>query len=60
MAEERNAYVNLTAKPDEKKQLGRPRRRWEYTLKYTRVITCDGRENFGLLWLRIGSHSGLL
>jgi hypothetical protein len=42
MGEERNAYVNLTAKPEGKKQLRRPRRRWKYTLKYT-LMKCDAR-----------------
>jgi hypothetical protein len=33
MGEKRNAYGNLVAKPDGKRLLGRPKRRWAYNIK---------------------------
>jgi hypothetical protein len=33
MGEKRNAYRILVGKPEEKKPLGRPRRRWEYNIR---------------------------
>jgi hypothetical protein len=33
MGEKRNAYRNLAGKPEEKRQPGRPRRKWEDDIK---------------------------
>jgi hypothetical protein len=45
MGEKRNAYRILAGKPEGKRQLGRPRRRWVDTIKM------DLREIQGLLYL---------
>jgi hypothetical protein len=50
MGEGRGVYMVLVGKPEGKRPLGRPRRRWEDKL--------DLRTGFG--WLRIGSNGGLL
>jgi hypothetical protein len=43
MGERRNAYRILVGQPEEKKPLGRPRRRWLNSIKIDlRVIGCDG------------------
>jgi hypothetical protein len=61
MAEERKLYKVLVGKPEGKRQLGRPRRRWEDGIRI------DHRENglgggvwIGFDWLRIGTGGGLL
>jgi hypothetical protein len=50
--EEINAYRILVGKPEGKRPLGRPRRRWVYNIKinlrHDEVWT-------GLVWLRIGT-----
>jgi hypothetical protein len=48
-----NAYRILVGKPEGKRPLGRPRRRWMDNIKM------DLRE-IGLIWLRIGTSGGLL
>jgi hypothetical protein len=53
MEEERKVYKVLVGKPERKRPLGRPRRRWEAG---TRM---DLRE-IGFDWLRIGTCGGLL
>jgi hypothetical protein len=59
MGEERNVYRVLVAKPEGKRPLGRPRRRWEDGMKMVlREIgwgVCSG-----FTWLRIGTVGGLL
>jgi hypothetical protein len=50
MGETRNAYRILVEKPEGKRPLGRPRRRWVDNIKM------DLRSN----WLRIGTSGGLL
>jgi hypothetical protein len=41
--EKRNAYRILVGKPEGKRPLGRPRRRWVYNIKMDlREIGCDG------------------
>jgi hypothetical protein len=48
-------------KPDGKKPLGRPRRRWVDNIKMDlREIGWDGMAWIGLIWLRIGTNGGLL
>jgi hypothetical protein len=59
MGEERKVYKVLVAKPEGKRPLGRPRRRWE------NGIRMDLREIglgdvIGFDWLRTGTGGGLL
>jgi hypothetical protein len=59
MGEGRNVYRVLMGKPEAKRPLGRPRRRWEFGIKM------DLREIgwgvwSGFTWLRIGTGGGLL
>jgi hypothetical protein len=59
MVEERKVYKVLVGNPEEKRPLGRPRRRWE-----DRIRT-DLREIglgvwIGFDWLRTGTGGGLL
>jgi hypothetical protein len=59
MGETRNAYRILVGKPEGKRPLGRPRRRWVDNIKTDlEEIGCDGRA--GSNWLRIGTSGGLL
>jgi hypothetical protein len=59
MGEGRGVYRVLVGRPEGKRPLGRPRRRWEDNIKldFWRQESM-GRTGFG--WLRIGSRSGLL
>jgi hypothetical protein len=52
MGETRNEYRILVGKPEGKRPLGRPRRRWVDNIK------TDLRER--LIWLRIGTSGMLL
>jgi hypothetical protein len=59
MGEKRSAYRILVVKPEGKRLLGRPRRRWEDNISMDRseigwVVWT------GLIWLRIGTSKGLL
>jgi hypothetical protein len=59
MGEERKVYKVLVGKPEGKKPLGRPRRRWEDGIRM------DLRETglevwIGFDWLRTGTGGGLL
>jgi hypothetical protein len=48
-------------KPEGKRPLGRPRRRWEDNIRmYSREIGWGGVVWTGLMWLRIGTSGGLL
>jgi hypothetical protein len=51
IVETRNAYEILVEKPEEKRPLGRLRRKWERE---------DGIIWTGSIWLRIGTSGGLL
>jgi hypothetical protein len=51
MEEKRNAYRVLVRKPVGKRPLGRPRRRWEDSIK----VDIKGT---GVIWLTIGTKSG--
>jgi hypothetical protein len=47
-------------KPEGKRPLGRPRRRWVDNIKMVlREIGLDGMDWIGLVWLRIGTSGGL-
>jgi hypothetical protein len=56
MGEGRDVYRVLVGRPEGKRPLGRPRRRWEDKIKLD--LREIGRTGFS--WLRIGSGSGLL
>jgi hypothetical protein len=57
MGGERNAYRLLVGKPEGKRQLGRPRRRWT---DITMNPIYEGVVWTGLIWLRTGTCGGLL
>ena len=45
MEQFRNAYIVLVGKPESKRPLGRPRRRWEDNIKMDlREVGCDPRD----------------
>jgi hypothetical protein len=49
MGEKMNAYRILVGKPEGKRPLGRPRRRWVNNIKRDlREIKCDGMDWIGL------------
>jgi len=54
MGKGRGAYRVLVGKPEGKRPLWRPRRRWEDNIKWEGVV------GTGWSWLRIGSGSGHL
>jgi hypothetical protein len=55
----RNAYRLLVAKPEGKRPLGRPRRRWVDNIRWI-LKRWDGVMWTGLVWLRIGIGGELL
>jgi hypothetical protein len=59
MGEGRNVYTVLVGKPEGKRPLERPRRRWEYGIKMDLREIGWGVWN-GFTWLRIGTGGGLL
>jgi hypothetical protein len=59
MGKRRVVYRVLVGKPERKRPLGRPRRRWEDNIKTNRREVGCG-EWTGLIWLRIGTDGGLL
>jgi hypothetical protein len=59
MMEERGVYRVLVGKPDGKRPLGRPRRRWEENIKMDlQEVGCGVWT--GLSWLRIETDGGHL
>jgi hypothetical protein len=58
MGERSGAYRVLVGKPDGKRPLGRPRRRWEVNIKmYLQEVGWEAWT--GLIWLRTGIGGGL-
>jgi hypothetical protein len=58
MGKKRGVYRVLVGKTDEKRQLGRPRPRWDGNKKWnsgSRMGTWSG-----LIWLTIGTGGGIL
>jgi hypothetical protein len=61
MGENRTVYRILVGKPEGRRPLGRPRRRWVDNIKMDlREIGWDGMVWTGWIWLRIGTIGGLL
>jgi hypothetical protein len=59
MGEEREVYEVLMGKPEGKRPLERPRRRWENGIKMD-LREIGWRVWSGFTWLRIGIGDGLL
>jgi hypothetical protein len=59
MGEGRGAYRVLVGRPEGRRPLGRPRRRWEDNIKMDLQDEGWGAWT-GLIWLRIGTGGGLL
>ena len=57
--ERRGVYRVLVGKPERKRPLGRPRRRWEDNIKMDLKEVGWGAWT-GLIWLRIGKGGGNL
>jgi hypothetical protein len=61
MEQTRNAYRILVGKPEGKRPLGSPRRRWVANSKIDhREIAWEGMVRTGLRWLRIGTSGRFL
>jgi hypothetical protein len=58
MGEKMNTYRILVGKPEIKRPLGRPKRRWVDNIKMD--LRWDGMVWIWLMWLRIGTIGGLL
>jgi hypothetical protein len=54
MGEKRNVYRLLVEKPEGRRPLGRPGRRWLNNIKID-LVRSDGVMWTGLVWLRIGT-----
>jgi hypothetical protein len=59
MGEGRGAYRVLVGRREGRRQLGRPRRRWEDNIKMD-LQGVEWGAWTGLIWLRIGTGDGLL
>jgi hypothetical protein len=59
MGEGRGAYRVLVGRPEVRRPLERPRRRWEDSIKMDLQEVGWGAWT-GLIWLRIGTGGGLL
>jgi hypothetical protein len=61
MGERRNMYRLLVGKPEGKKRLGRPKRRWVANIKKCLGVIGDRMGVLtGLFWLQIGTSGKLL
>jgi hypothetical protein len=60
MGERRGAYRALVGKPEGRRPLGRPRRRWEDNIKLDLREVGWGGAWTGSIWLRIGTGGELL
>jgi hypothetical protein len=60
MGETRNSNRIWVGKPEGKRPLGRPRRRWVDYIKIDLREREDGMVWTGSIWLRIGTSGGLL
>jgi hypothetical protein len=61
MGDERKVYKVLVEKPEGKRPLGRPRRRWEDGIRMDLTeIGLGGGVWIGFDWLRTGTGGGLL
>jgi hypothetical protein len=59
MGEGRGAYRVLVGRPEGRRPIGRPRRRWEDNVKMDLQEVGWGAWS-GLIWFRIGTGGGLL
>jgi hypothetical protein len=59
MGEKRHAYRLLVRKPERKRPLGRPRRRWVDNIRMDLGEVGWG-DKTGLVWLRIGTGGELV
>jgi hypothetical protein len=59
MGEVRGAYNILVGRPEGRRPLGRPRRRWEDKIKMD-IREIGFGDVIGFIWLRIGTGVGLL
>jgi len=59
MEEKRDVYRVLVGKPEGKRPLGRPKRRWEDNIKMD-LQKWDVRVWTGLIWLRMRTGGGHL
>ena len=59
MGEDRGVHRALVGKPEGKRPLGRPRRRWEDNIKMD-LQEVGGLVGTGWSWLRIGTDGGHL
>jgi hypothetical protein len=59
MGDERKVYTVLVRKPEGKRPLGRPRRRWEDGIRMD-LRRLAWRVWIGFDWLRTGTGGGLL
>jgi len=61
MGERRGVYRVFVGKPEGKRPLGRPSRRWEDNIKVDlQEVACGGGVWTGSSWIRIGTGGGHL
>jgi hypothetical protein len=61
MGEDRGVYRLLVGKPEGKRPLGRPRRRWEDNIKMDlQEVWGGGVVGTGWSWIRVGTDGGHL
>ena len=60
MGEGRGAHRVVVGKPEGRRSLGRPRRRWEDNIKLDLQEVGEGVVRTGWSWLRIGTGGGHL